>query len=116
MPLVAHNKLPTFERLRELGHEVLTLLGAANRDPEQFDDPEQLDVTRKNVKPASFGGGIHYCLGAQLARLELRVLFEELLARLPEIALAAPDTPLPRRRGNFVLGYESMPVVFEKAT
>jgi cytochrome P450 len=75
------------------GHEVLTLLGAANRDPDQFDNPEQLDVTRQNVKPASFGGGIHYCLGAQLARLETEEALRILLERLPELELDNIDTP-----------------------
>jgi cytochrome P450 len=61
----------------------------------------------------AFGGyGRHHCLGAQLARLELTVLFDELLDRLPDVALADPEAPLHRRRGNFVLGLETLPVVF----
>ena len=75
------------------GHEVLTLLGSANRDPEQFDDPDRLDLTRQNVKPASFGGGIHYCLGAQLARLETEEALRILLERLPGLELDNIDTP-----------------------
>lgn len=75
------------------GDEVLTLLGAANRDPEQFDDPDRLDVTRQNIKPASFGGGIHYCLGAQLARLETAEALRVLLERLPQLELDAIDAP-----------------------
>ena len=60
----------------------------------------------------SFGGfGRHHCLGAPLARLELRVLFEELLARLPDLELATA-ADLPRRRGNFVLGFDEVPVRF----
>ena len=71
----------------DAGAQVLTLLGAANRDPAQYDDPERLDVTRQNVKPLSFGGGIHHCLGAQLARIEGAEAFDELLTRLPNLEL-----------------------------
>ena len=60
----------------------------------------------------AFGGyGVHHCLGASLARLELKILFEELLARMPDIRLAS-DEPLERRPNNFITGIEKMPVVF----
>lgn len=52
------------------GAQVMTIVGAANRDPDVYDNPDRLDVTRQNIKPLSFGGGIHHCLGAQLARIE----------------------------------------------
>jgi len=75
------------------GRSVLTLLAAANRDPDVYENPEQLDITREKNKPLSFGGGIHLCLGAQLARIEadeaLRVLFQ----RLPGLELDDPDQP-----------------------
>ena len=101
------------QQIRE-GERMLLLYPSANRDAAVFEDPDRFDIRRSPNDHVAFGGyGRHHCLGAQLARLELRVLFEELLARLPDIALADPDTPLPRRRGNFVLGYESMPVKFE---
>jgi len=66
---------------------VVCCLGAANRDPEVFEDPDRLDVTRKNVKPLSFGGGIHTCLGAQLARIEGEIGFSTLLRRIPNLQL-----------------------------
>ena len=66
----------------------LTLLGAANRDPAQYPDPDRLDVGRQNVRPMSFGGGIHHCLGAQLARLEAELVFTALIERLPNLELA----------------------------
>ena len=70
------------------------------------------DVTRAPNDHGAFGAyGRHHCLGAPLARLELRVLFEELLARLPDLELA-DDGPLPTRRGNFVLGLNAVPVRF----
>ena len=64
-----------------------------NRDPRAFDDPERLDVTRPNNRHVAFGFGSHFCLGAALARLEIRVMFEELLARIPDWELVAPDEP-----------------------
>jgi cytochrome P450 len=70
------------------GANVLLMLGSANRDESVFDDPERLDVRRENAGDhLSFGVGIHYCLGAALARLETRVVLEELTARLPHAAL-----------------------------
>lgn len=70
------------------GEEVIMLLGAGNRDPEAFDDPERLDITRQKTSVLSFGAGAHFCLGAGLARLEGQIVFDKLLARLPRIELA----------------------------
>ncbi|MFG1925927.1 cytochrome P450 [Cryptosporangium sp. NPDC048952] len=67
---------------------LLVLLGAANQDPRVFTDPQRLILTRREVAPLSFGGGIHYCLGAPLARLEARMVFTELLGRYETIELA----------------------------
>ena len=90
---------------------VLTLLGAANRDPAQYQDPDTLDVGRPNVRPLSFGGGIHYCLGAQLARLEAELVFTALIERLPNIELPEKDTPAWRR--SFTLrGLSKLPAVW----
>jgi len=69
------------------GQYVVCCLGAANRDPEVFEEPDKLDVRRKNVKPLSFGGGIHTCLGAQLARIEGEIGFTTLLRRVPNMQL-----------------------------
>ena len=103
------------QQIRE-GDRMLLLYPSGNRDERVFDDPFRFDIARSPNDHLAFGGyGRHHCLGAQLARLELRVLFEELLRRMPEIARAAPQTPLPRRRGNFVLGIESMPIRFTVA-
>ncbi len=71
----------------EAGAQIVTIVAAANRDPEVYDNPESLDVTRQNIRPLSFGGGIHHCLGAQLARIEGTEAFSELLARLPNLEL-----------------------------
>ena len=94
----------------EAGDEVVTLLGAANRDPRVFDDPERFDVGRAGAQPMSFGAGIHFCLGAPLARAEGRVVFEHLLDRFAVIEPAWGDER-PRFRDSVVLrGLESLPV------
>jgi cytochrome P450 len=78
------------QRVRQ-GEQVMTLIGAANRDPRRYLDPERLDVTRDEGPPMSFGSGIHYCLGAALARLEGQVFFSRLLSRFASIELAVDD-------------------------
>jgi cytochrome P450 len=75
------------------GHSVMAILGAANRDPSVFERPDALDITREKVKPLSFGGGIHLCLGAQLARIEADEALKVLLERLPNLTLDDPDNP-----------------------
>ncbi len=75
------------------GRSVIALLGAANRDPAAFERPDELDVTRQGVKPLSFGGGIHHCLGAQLARLEAAEALAALFQRLPDLQLTEIDSP-----------------------
>ena len=75
------------------GEGVLCLLGAANRDPSVYPDPDRLDITRQNIRPLSFGGGIHFCLGAQLARIEAEVAIATLLRRLPGLTLDDPEHP-----------------------
>jgi cytochrome P450 len=91
------------------GESVLCLLGSANRDPAVFPDrPDQLDITRPNVRPLSFGGGIHFCLGAQLARIEAEIAISTLLRRLPDLRL--DDAENPEWRPTFVLrGLKALP-------
>jgi cytochrome P450 family 142 subfamily A polypeptide 1 len=89
----------------------MLLYESANRDEQVFDDPFRFDVGRDPNEHVAFGFGAHFCLGNSLARLELRVMFERVLARLPDLELATTD-PLPRRRANFISGLESMPVRF----
>jgi cytochrome P450 len=92
------------------GQMVLLLLGAANRDPDQFANPDQLDVGRAENKHLSFGLGSHFCLGAQLARLEARVAFQTLLRRMPGLRLEGPE---PQYRPHFNLrGLKALPVAF----
>jgi cytochrome P450 len=91
------------------GETVLCLLGSANHDPEVYPDrPGSLDITRPNVRPLSFGGGIHFCLGAQLARIEAEIAIASLLRRLPDLRL--DDAENPQWRPTFVLrGLKELP-------
>jgi cholest-4-en-3-one 26-monooxygenase len=75
------------------GDELLLMYAAANRDPRAFDDPDAFDVTRAHNRHVAFGFGTHFCLGASLARLEIRVMFEEMLRRIPDWELVDPDEP-----------------------
>ena len=94
------------------GQQVIMLYPAANRDPRIWDRPQEFDVTRKFTKPAiSFGYGKHYCLGAALARLEIKIVLEELLTRLPDMT-ENPDEPSAYKPGCFLKGLETLPVVF----
>jgi cytochrome P450 family 142 subfamily A polypeptide 1 len=91
------------------GDTLLLLYSSANRDEAVFDDPFTFDIRRTPNEHVAFGFGTHFCLGASLARLELRVLFEELLDSLPALELVDAFEPT-YRPANFVSGYESLPV------
>jgi cytochrome P450 family 142 subfamily A polypeptide 1 len=93
------------------GQKVLLLYPSANRDENQFRDPFTFDIGRSPNEHVAFGFGKHFCLGNSLARLELRVLFEQLLDRLPDIRLVDGAEP-GNRPANFVSGYETMPVAW----
>jgi cytochrome P450 len=73
------------------GTEVVALIAAANRDPEVFEDPGRLDIGRRDNRHLSFGGGIHHCLGAPLARIEGQEAIGRLIGRFPDLALAEPE-------------------------
>jgi cytochrome P450 family 142 subfamily A polypeptide 1 len=98
------------QSIRE-GDKLLLLYQSGNRDERVFENPDTFDVERSPNDHVAFGGyGAHFCLGAPLARLELRVMFEELLRRLPDMQL---DGPTPLRPSNFIVGIDEMPVVFD---
>ena len=80
------------------GDNIIILIGAANRDDRAFDDPDRLDVGRAECPHLSLSRGIHYCLGAPLARLEARIVLETLLERFPADRAARREAPVPRRR------------------
>lgn len=89
------------------GDKVVMFYPAANRDPEIFDDPNRFDITRDPNPHLSFGAGPHFCLGANLARVQTRALFTELLSTLPDLEPAGAPT---RVRSNMINGYSSFPV------
>jgi len=96
------------EKIRE-GDKVVMFYPSANRDEEVFPRAMSFDVTRAPNEHLAFGIGEHFCLGSKLARLEIRIIFEEILRRLPDISLAAP----PRRlRSNFINGIKEVKVRF----
>jgi cytochrome P450 family 142 subfamily A polypeptide 1 len=90
---------------------MMLLFESANFDEAEFDEPERFDITRNPNSHLAFGFGTHFCLGNQLARLELTLMTRRILQRLPDLRLASGDR-LPLRPANFVSGLESMPVVF----
>ena len=81
------------QRIEE-GDEILLMYASANRDPEQFEQADRFDVTRQKNQHLAFGWGTHFCLGASVARLELRIMFEELMKRIPDMQLAPDSRPL----------------------
>ncbi|TDC09187.1 cytochrome P450 [Streptomyces sp. 8K308] len=96
----------------ERGEPVLVVLAAADRDPERFADPDRLDLGRRQNPHLGYGHGIHYCLGAPLARLEARAALTELLRRLPDVRLAVDDAELRWRGGLIMRGLRALPVEF----
>jgi cytochrome P450 len=92
------------------GDKVVMYYGAANRDSDVFDEPERFDIARSPNPHVSFGGGgPHYCLGANLARLEIEAILREILTRLPDLE---PAGPVEWMSSNFVFGPSRMPVRF----
>jgi cytochrome P450 family 142 subfamily A polypeptide 1 len=91
------------------GDELVLMYSSGNRDERVFDDPETLDVTREHNHHVAFGFGTHFCLGASLARLEIRVLFEELVQRVPKMHLAAGAEPT-KVPSAFACAYDAIPV------
>ena len=94
------------------GEPVLGSLSSANRDGEVFTDPDRLDFGREDNPHMGFGHGVHHCVGAQLARMELQVAVGTLIGRFPGLRLAVPEPELPWKRGLLVRGLLSMPVAW----
>lgn len=97
-------------RLIRKRQAVIAVMGAANRDPERFPDPDRLDITRKDNRHVAFGWAAHFCFGAPLARIEGQIAFETILRRLPRLAL--DPRPLVWRQNLGLRGLAALPVTF----
>lgn len=87
------------------------IIAAANRDPERFGEPERFDIRREPQGNLAFGEGIHYCLGAPLARMESAIAIAALLERWPQLRLAAPAAPLKYKGSYFLRGLAALPMI-----
>ena len=96
------------QRIAE-GDKVVVYYTSANRDEAVFENPQAFDVARSPNEHLAFGVGEHFCLGSSLARLEIRLIFEEVLRRLPDMRLGGP---VRRLRSNFINGFKEIPVEF----
>jgi cytochrome P450 len=94
------------------GEMLFCVLPAANRDPALIEDPDRLDVTRGAIGHLGFGHGVHHCIGAPLARMEMRIAFPALLRRFPDLALAVPFEQVPFRGMDFVYGVRALPLTW----
>jgi cytochrome P450 len=96
------------------GETVVASIAAANRDPERFAEPDELDITRSAAHHIAFGHGVHQCLGQQLARMEMRAGFPALLQRFPTLRLAVPADQVPLRDDMFIYGVHRLPVTWQR--
>jgi hypothetical protein len=94
------------------GEKVLMFLGAANRDPRRWDDPDRYDITRRTSGHVGFGSGIHMCVGQLVARLEGEVLLAALARKVASIEISGP---VKRRYNNTLRGLESLPITLTPA-
>jgi cytochrome P450 len=90
---------------------LVVVLAAANRDPAQFPAPDRFDIARKPNEHLAFGEGIHFCMGAPLARMEARIAFGEMLARFPHLRMKDPAEPIAYKGSYFLRGLQALPLV-----
>jgi pimeloyl-[acyl-carrier protein] synthase len=105
---IAHEDVELGGRHIDKGSLIVPVMGAANRDPAQFPDPDRLDIGRRENRHVAFGYGIHFCLGAPLARLEGQIVFAHLLRRFPQLTLLTERPPW--RRSFTLRGLSALPV------
>jgi cytochrome P450 len=112
MPRVATEEIELSGVKIPAGAAVLPSIGAANRDPAMVEEPDRLDVSRPELSHLSFGAGIHHCLGAQLARMELQEALRGILRRMPNLRVVVPDAELAFKRGMILRSLEALPVTW----
>jgi cytochrome P450 PksS len=108
----ANEDIPLHDHVIRKNDTILIALGSANVDPQEFPNPEALDITRQENRHLAFGKGIHYCLGAPLARVEGQIAIATLLRRLPDLRLAADPDSLIWKPSLILHGLTAMPVEF----
>ena len=94
------------------GEMVMVVIASADHDPERFPNPDALDITRQDNKHLAFGKGIHFCLGAPLARMEGQIAINTLLRRMPNLRLKDSPESLSWRTGLVLRGLKGLPVEF----
>ena len=111
-PRIAREDMELAGRQIRRGDFVMVSLASANRDEAAFTDPETLDVARSLSRHVAFGQGVHFCLGAPLARLEGDIAFRTLLRRMPDLRLNAPRNSIRWRENGILRGLDALPVAF----
>jgi cytochrome P450 len=109
---VAREDVVIAGRLIHEGETVVAALSAANRDPDQYADPDRLDIRRQPAQHVAFGHGFHQCLGQQLARAEMKVAYPALFSRFPTLRLAVPPEEVPLRHDMFIYGVHRLPLAW----
>jgi pimeloyl-[acyl-carrier protein] synthase len=99
-------------KLMKKGEAVMAVMAAGNRDPERFANPDELDLTRTDNRHLAFGWAAHFCFGAALARMEARISYLALLARMEDIRVAVPETTLEWRTNSGLRGLSALPLAF----
>jgi cytochrome P450 len=112
VPRVAMADIEIGGQVIRAGDGILCLGLAGNRDPEVFPDPDQLIISRGSRKHLGFGHGVHHCIGADLARLELEIVWSKLFHRIPTLRLAKPMLDIPRKEGAVIYGFWELPVTW----
>lgn len=110
IPRVAVEDIEIGGKIIPAGDGILCLGLAANRDPEVFPEPDKVILSRGNRKHLGFGHGVHHCIGADLARLELQIVWSKLFDRIPDLKLAKPFLDIPRKEGAVIYGLWELPV------
>jgi cytochrome P450 len=99
-------------KLMKKGEAVMAVMAAGNRDPERFPNPDELDLTRTDNRHLAFGWAAHFCFGAALARMEARISYLALLARMEDIRVAVPESKLEWRTNSGLRGLSALPLAF----